>query len=103
MKPKISLIGAGSVVFAKNLIGDILQAPELGNATICLMDIDPTRLKVAETMARKMVAKLKSKVRIEATLNQKKACLNANYVICTIQVGGYKPGTIIDFEIQGPD
>jgi len=99
MKPKISLIGAGSVVFAKNLIGDILQAPELENATICLMDIDPTRLKVAETMARKMVAKLKSKVRIEATLNQKKACLNANYVICTIQVGGYKPGTIIDFEI----
>ena len=99
MNPKISLIGAGSVVFAKNLIGDILQSPELGGATICLMDIDPARLKVAEAMANKMVAKLKSRVRIEATLNQKEACRNASYVICTIQVGGYKPGTVIDFEI----
>jgi len=99
MNPKISLIGAGSVVFAKNLIGDILQAPELADATICLMDIDPSRLKVAEAMAKKMVTQLKSRVRIEATLSQKEACRNANYVICTIQVGGYKPGTVIDFEI----
>ena len=99
MNPKISLIGAGSVVFAKNLIGDILQSPELGDATICLMDIDPARLKVAEAMAGRMVAKLKSRVRIEATLSQKEACRDANYVICTIQVGGYKPGTVIDFEI----
>lgn len=99
MNPKISLIGAGSVVFAKNLIGDILQSPGLEHATICLMDIDTARLKVAEAMARKMVAKLKSRVRIEATLSQKEACRNANYVICTIQVGGYKPGTVIDFEI----
>ena len=99
MNPKISLIGAGSVVFAKNLIGDILQSPELGDATICLMDIDPARLKVAEAMANKMVAALKSRVKIQATLNQKEACRNARYVICTIQVGGYKPGTIIDFEI----
>ena len=99
MNPKISLIGAGSVVFAKNLIGDILQSPELGDATICLMDIDPARLKVAEAMANKMVAALKSRVRIQATLNQKEACRNARYVICTIQVGGYKPGTVIDFEI----
>ena len=99
MNPKISFIGAGSVVFAKNLIGDILQSPGLEGATICLMDIDPARLKVAEAMATKMVAKLKSRVRIEATLSQKEACRNANYVICTIQVGGYKPGTVIDFEI----
>jgi alpha-galactosidase/6-phospho-beta-glucosidase family protein len=99
MNPKISLIGAGSVVFAKNLLGDILQFPELANSTICLMDIDPTRLRVAEAMAKKMVAKLKVGAKIEATLNQKQAIRNANYVICTIQVGGYKPGTITDFEI----
>jgi len=99
MNPKISLIGAGSVVFAKNLIGDILQSPELADATICLMDIDPVRLRVAEAMANKMVATLKSRVRIQATLSQKEACRNARYVICTIQVGGYKPGTVIDFEI----
>lgn len=99
MNPKISLIGAGSVIFAKNLIGDMLQSPELAGATICLMDIDPARLKVAEAMAKKMVAQLKSRVRIQATLSQKEACRNASYVICTIQVGGYKPGTVIDFEI----
>lgn len=99
MQPKITLIGAGSVVFAKQLIADVLQAPELGDATICLMDIDPSRLKVADIMARRMVAKLKSKVKIEATTNQRKAVQGARYVICTIQVGGYKPGTVIDFEI----
>ena len=99
MQPKITLIGAGSVVFAKQLIADVLQAPELGDATICLMDIDPNRLKVADIMARRMVAKLNSKVKIEATTNQRKAVQGARYVICTIQVGGYKPGTVIDFEI----
>lgn len=97
--PKITLIGAGSVVFAKTLIGDILQFPELSDATICLMDIDPDRLKVADVMARKMVAKLGVKARIESTLNQLQAVRGADYVICTIQVGGYKPGTVIDFEI----
>jgi alpha-galactosidase len=97
--PKITLIGAGSVVFAKTLLGDILQFPELSSARICLMDIDPARLKVAEVMARKMVAKLGVTARIEATLSQRDAVKDAKYVICTIQVGGYKPGTILDFEI----
>ncbi len=99
MQPKITLIGAGSVIFAKQLICDVLQAPELGDATICLMDIDPKRLKVADVMARRLVAKLRSRVKIESTLNQRKAVQGARYVICTIQVGGYKPGTEIDFEI----
>lgn len=96
---KITLIGAGSVVFAKNLIGDILQFPGIADSEICLMDIDPSRLKVAEIMARKMVAKLGTKAKIKATTNRRTAVRNANYVICTIQVGGYKPGTLIDFEI----
>lgn len=99
MNPKITLIGAGSVVFAKTLISDVLQLPELSNATISLMDIDPARLKVAEIMAKKIVAKLKVGAKVEATLDQRKAIRGANYVICTVQVGGYKPGTVIDFEI----
>lgn len=99
MRTKIALIGAGSVIFAKGLIADVLQMPELNEATISLMDLDANRLKVAETIARKMVAKLKSKVRIEATLSQREAVTGARYVLCTIQVGGYKPGTLIDFEI----
>jgi len=99
MSLKITLIGAGSVVFAKNLIGDILQFPELSDATLCLMDIDPDRLKVAEIMANKMISVLKVKARVVATMNQRAAIKGARYVICTVQVGGYKPGTVIDFEI----
>lgn len=99
MRRKITLIGAGSVVFAKRLIGDILQFPELSDSTICLMDIDPSRLKVAEVMTRKMIAKLGVNAQVEATLNQRDSVRGASYVICTIQVGGYKPGTVIDFEI----
>ncbi len=99
MSLKISLIGAGSVVFAKKLIGDILQFPELSGATICLMDIDPDRLKVAEIMANRMVTALGVKAKVIGTLNQREAIKGARYVICTIQVGGYKPGTVIDFEI----
>lgn len=96
---KITLIGAGSVVFAKNLISDILQFPELSGSTIALMDIDPARLETARVMAERVVRKLGVKARIEATLDRRKAITGANYVICTIQVGGYKPGTVIDFEI----
>jgi alpha-galactosidase/6-phospho-beta-glucosidase family protein len=99
MSLKITLIGAGSVVFAKNLIGDILQFPELSDATICLMDIDATRLKVAEIMATRMIATLGVKAKVIATLDQRAAIKGARYVICTVQVGGYKPGTVIDFEI----
>jgi alpha-galactosidase len=96
---KITLIGAGSVTFAKNLLCDILQFPELSEATICLMDIDASRLKVAEVMTTRIVDKLKVKAKVIATLNQREAVTGANYVICTIQVGGYKPATVSDFEI----
>ncbi len=58
---KITLIGAGSVVFAKNLISDILQFPDLSGLTISLMDIDPARLKTARLMAERVVEKLGSR------------------------------------------
>jgi len=96
---KIAFIGAGSVVFAKNLICDILQNPTLADSTICLMDIDPARLKVADILARKVVAQLGVKAQVESTLDLKKACTGARYVITMIQVGGYKPATVTDFEI----
>lgn len=99
MSAKITLIGAGSVVFAKSLIGDVLQFPELSDAHICLMDIDPVRLKVAEVMTQKMIKKLGVKATVSATTDQRAAITDAKYVICTIKVGGYKPGTLIDFEI----
>ena len=96
---KITLVGAGSVVFAKNLICDILQFPALSDSTICLMDIDPERLATIEKLARRIVAQLGVKARIEATLDLRTACTGAKFVITTIQVGGYKPSTVVDFEI----
>jgi alpha-galactosidase len=96
---KITLVGAGSVVFAKNLICDILQKPGLSDSTICLMDIDPCRLATIEKLARRIVAQLGVKAVIEATLDLRVACTGAKFVITTIQVGGYKPSTVVDFEI----
>ncbi|MBC2602903.1 alpha-galactosidase [Puniceicoccus vermicola] len=96
---RIALIGAGSVVFAKNLLSDIFQFPELENSEICLMDIDPSRLKVADKMARRLAAAIGVSPVIRSTLDQREAIRGAKYVICTIQVGGYEPGTVIDFEI----
>ena len=99
MSCKITLIGAGSVVFAKTLIGDILQFPELSDATICLMDIDADRLRVADVMMKRMAGKLGVNAKIVSTLDRREAIKGAKYVICTVQVGGYKPSTVVDFEI----
>lgn len=99
MACKITLIGAGSVVFAKTLIGDILQFPELSDAHICLMDINPDRLKVANIMMKRVAETLGVKAKITATQDQQEAVKDAKYVICTIQVGGYEPSTMRDFDI----
>ncbi len=96
---KIAFIGAGSTVFAKNLLGDILSFPELANSQISLMDIDPERLKTSEIMVNKLAKTLNAKPKIKATTNRRQALKDADYVISAIQVGGYKPSTVIDFEI----
>ncbi|MDX2163696.1 MAG: alpha-glucosidase/alpha-galactosidase [bacterium] len=97
--PKIVLIGAGSTVFAKNLMGDILGFPELANSTLTLMDINEERLRTSEIVARKVARALDASPVIEATTDRRAALKGADYVICMIQVAGYKPGTVIDFEI----
>lgn len=89
---KITFIGAGSIVFAKNLLTDILAVPALRNGTtICLEDIDQKRLNLMERFMKKYqednFAELKN-ITIEATTNQRKAIQNARYIICAIQVGG---------------
>jgi alpha-galactosidase len=96
---KIALIGAGSVVFAKNLIGDILSFPELADAHIALMDIDADRLHTAERMTQKVAAALQVKPTITTHRERHGALAGADYVINTIQVGGYRPSTVIDFEV----
>lgn len=96
--PRIAFIGAGSVVFTKNLLGDILSFPELRSCTISLHDIDPVRLETAEQMARWTAQTLGAAPRIEAHLDRRRALAGADYVINMIQVGGH-PATLIDFEI----
>ena len=96
---KITLIGAGSTVFAKNLMGDILSYPELAESTITLYDIDSERLKTSTAVAHKLAEFLGAKPRIEATTDRKQALDGADYAISMFQVGGYKPSTVIDFEI----
>ncbi len=97
--PKITFVGAGSTVFAKNLLGDILSFPELAESTISLHDIDPERLRTTEIVAHKIAERLEVKPIIEATLDRRAALDGADYAINMIQVAGYKPGTVIDFEI----
>lgn len=97
--PKIVLVGAGSTVFAKNLLGDILGAPELAESRIALFDIDAERLKTSEIVAHKVAQALGVTPKIEATLDRARALAEADYVISMFQVGGYEPSTVIDFDI----
>lgn len=96
---KISFLGAGSTVFAKNLMGDILSFPELADSTISLHDINEERLKTSEIVAHKVAAALGAHPTIEATLDRRQSLDGADYAISMIQVAGYKPGTVVDFEI----
>ena len=96
---KITFIGAGSTVFAKNLIGDILSLPELADSSICLFDIDETRLKSSEIVARRIVRTLGVSASVEITTDRGRAFDGASYAINMIQVGGYRPCTVTDFEI----
>jgi alpha-galactosidase len=96
---KITFIGAGSTVFAKHLMGDILTFPELAESEFALFDIDPQRLRTSEIVAHRLNEALGTRARISATLDRRAALDGADYAICMIQVGGYKPATVTDFEI----
>jgi alpha-galactosidase len=99
MSPKIAFIGAGSTVFARALLQDLFTFPELRDATIALMDVDPERLRDSEIVAHRVATKFEASPRIEATTDRKQALDGARYVINMIQVGGYQPATVTDFEI----
>ena len=96
---KITLIGAGSTVFTRNLLGDILSYPELAGCEIALHDIDERRLRLSEMVAHRMAAGVGASPTITATTDRRRALEGARFVISTIQVGGYKPATVTDFEI----
>jgi alpha-galactosidase len=97
--PKITFIGAGSTVFAQTLLGDILSYPELAGATIDLFDIDEERLRTSDAVARKVAAAVGARPTIESTTERRRALDGADYALSMIQVGGYRPCTVTDFDI----
>ncbi|MCJ7840272.1 alpha-glucosidase/alpha-galactosidase [Lederbergia sp. NSJ-179] len=96
---KISFLGAGSTVFAKNVLGDCMLVPSIQGFEFALFDIDQERLKDSEDMLNNLKATTGSTVNIKAYTDRKEALRGAKYVINAIQVGGYDPCTITDFEV----
>jgi alpha-galactosidase len=97
--PRIAFIGAGSTVFMKNIIGDILQRKATSGATIALMDINPERLKESEIVAGKIIATLGVNAKLETHSDQRRALDKADFVVVAFQIGGYEPCTVTDFEV----
>ncbi|MBT8456242.1 MAG: alpha-glucosidase/alpha-galactosidase [Alphaproteobacteria bacterium] len=99
MPKKIAFIGAGSTIFMKNIVGDALHFPALSDATFALMDIDTSRLEESEVVAKKLVATMGAAARVETTTDRRRALDGADFVVTAFQIGGYKPSTVIDFDI----
>ncbi len=99
---KITFMGAGSTVFVRNVIGDCMCTPSLSEAVVALYDIDPVRLEESRVILEAMKKSKGVKMSIECYAGVEKrreALKGATFVINAIQVGGYEPCTVIDFEI----
>ena len=96
---KIVFLGAGSTIFAKNVLGDCILSPELGAFEIALYDIDPVRLDDSKRMIETINRNQNGRATIKATLDRQEALKGANYVVNAVQIGGYEPCTVTDFEI----
>jgi alpha-galactosidase len=97
--PKICVIGAGSTVFTKNVIGDVLHLQAFKSCAIALFDIDPTRLEESNLVVTKLAQTLAATPVITATTDRLTALHDADFVITMFQVGGYEPSTVLDFDI----
>ena len=100
---KITFLGAGSTVFARNVLGDVMCTPSLRECEIALYDIDPVRLRESEQILQTLNrninegrAVIRSYLGVE---NRREALAGARFVVNAIQIGGYEPATVIDFEI----
>jgi alpha-galactosidase len=95
---KIVLIGAGSYVFTRHIVNDLLSFPAFSDCTLALVDISQHNLDIAQKVVAKVMEERKSPVRVIATTDRKEVMEGADGVICTIQVGSYKQ-FLADFEI----
>lgn len=100
---KITFMGAGSTIFARNVLGDCMSTPALCEAEIALYDIDKERLQdsyIILSAINKNVNANRASIRTYLGVeNRKDALRDATFVVNAIQVGGYEPCTVIDFEI----
>ncbi|GAF64847.1 putative hydrolase [Bacillus sp. TS-2] len=96
---KITFIGAGSTVFAKNVLGDCMFVEALDGFEFALFDIDHERLKDSEQMLQNLSQSYNQSINVKAYSDRKEALSGAKYVINAVQIGGYQPSTVIDFEI----
>lgn len=96
---KVTFIGAGSTVFAKNVLGDIMATPALQGFELALYDIDLQRLNDSASMLQNLKKSSGSTCTVHTYTDRKEALRGAKYVVNAIQVGGYDPCTITDFEI----
>lgn len=97
--PKVTFIGAGSAVFMKNIVGDVLQRPALAGAEVRLMDINPQRLEESAVIAGKLIQTLGVPATVTTYDNQRKALDGTDFVVVCFQIGGYEPSTVVDFEV----
>ncbi len=98
---KICFLGAGSTIFAKTVLGDCLCVDAFKDAEIALVDIDPQRLKESQQLVENLNRTLGARATIKGYLadQAEEAFRGANYFVNAIQVGGYEPATVIDFEV----
>jgi alpha-galactosidase len=100
---KITFMGAGSTVFAKNVLGDCMATPALRKSEICLYDIDKARLEESRAMLAVINQNINQNRAVIKTFlgeDKRRAALSgADFVVNAIQVGGYEPATVIDFDI----
>ncbi len=100
---KITFMGAGSTVFARNVIGDCMCREALRDSHFALYDIDKVRLQESEVLLNALNRDMnEGRAKITTHLgipNRKKALKGADFVVNAIQVGGYEPSTVIDFEV----
>ena len=96
---RVAIIGAGSTVFMRNIVRDLLQQPALISTHIALQDIDSKRLQESQLVARQIISALKVPATVSASMERREVLQGADVVITMFQVGGYKPSTVVDFDI----
>ena len=96
---KVTFLGAGSTVFVKNVVGDLILTPEIGSFEIALFDINAERMEDSRRLIEHLNKKYNGKATVKTYTDRKESLRGSDFVINAIQVGGYEPCTVTDFEV----